>query len=157
MRRAFLCAFVALLASSASAQTQERAGRRWIVRYRAEVSAQGQHALAQRLGLHERKQLRRRHANVVELPGSADPARAIAALQAQPEVESVTPDVRMQATVAPNDPGFSDEWWLASARDADIDAPQAWDVAHDAANVVVAVIDSGVDAQHPDLAANLWT
>jgi subtilisin family serine protease len=45
---------------------------------------------------------------------------------------------------------------LADSADTDIDAPQGWDVLHDAPAVVVAVIDSGVDTQHEDLAANLW-
>ena len=157
MRLAALCAFLVLLAAAPGARAQEPAARRLIVRYRADVSAQGQRALAERLGLRERKQLRLRHSSVVELPSPVDTERAIAALQAQPEVEYAVPDVRMQATLAPNDPGFSDEWWLANATGTDIDAPHAWDVAHDASNVVVAIIDSGVDELHEDLAANLWT
>ncbi len=156
---AAFCGLVCLLVlgSSAQAQGQASAPRRMLVRYRAEVSTQRQHALAGHFGLRERKQLRGRRLSVVELPASADADLALAALRAQPEVEYAVPDVRMQMTAAPNDPGFTSQWWLADSADTDIDAPQGWDVLHDAAGVVVAVVDSGVDAQHEDLAANLWT
>ncbi|MEZ5323573.1 MAG: S8 family serine peptidase [Verrucomicrobiales bacterium] len=38
----------------------------------------------------------------------------------------------------------------------DIDAPEAWDIRHDAPQVIIAVIDSGIDTTHPDLIPNLW-
>ena len=111
---AAFCGLVCLLVlgSSAQAQGQASAPRRMLVRYRAEVSTQRQHALAGHFGLRERKQLRGRRLAVVELPASADADLALAALRAQPEVEYAVPDVRMQMTAAPNDPGFTSQWWL---------------------------------------------
>ena len=151
-----LGSLVCLLVLAGSAHGQEGAPRRLLVRYRPEVSTQRQRAMASHFGLRERKQLRGRRLSVVELPSAADAARALAALRAQPEVESAVPDVRMQMTALPDDPGFASQWWLADSADTDIDAPQGWDVRHDAPTVVVAVVDSGIDALHEDLAANLW-
>ncbi len=52
----------------------------------------------------------------------------------------------------PNDPDFDEQWYLEQ-----IDAPAAWDVATGSRDVVVAVLDSGVDLDHPDLVDNIWT
>ncbi|MHC4362930.1 MAG: S8 family serine peptidase, partial [Planctomycetota bacterium] len=61
-----------------------------------------------------------------------------------------------------NDPRFDDLWGMhnmgqtGGTVDADIDAPEAWDIATGSSDIVVAVIDTGVDYTHVDLAANMW-
>lgn len=63
----------------------------------------------------------------------------------------------------PNDPRFSELWGLhntgqtGGSVDADIDAPFAWANQTGSSSVKVAVIDTGIDYTHPDLAANCWT
>lgn len=59
-------------------------------------------------------------------------------------------------TRLPNDPSFSALWGLSQANDCDIDAPEAWAETTGSADVVVAVIDTGVEYTHPDLAGNMW-
>lgn len=62
----------------------------------------------------------------------------------------------------PDDPSFGELWGLnntgqsGGTPDADIDAPEAWDYATGSSDVVVAVIDTGIDYTHPDLAANMF-
>ena len=40
--------------------------------------------------------------------------------------------------------------------DADVDAEEAWNTSRGSANVVVGILDTGLDVTHPDLAANVW-
>jgi hypothetical protein len=62
-----------------------------------------------------------------------------------------------------NDPRFNGQWPLHNTgqsggkTDADMDAPEAWDLFTGSPNIVVAVLDTGVDYLHADLAANIWT
>ncbi|MDT5261419.1 MAG: hypothetical protein QOC61_423 [Acidobacteriota bacterium] len=62
----------------------------------------------------------------------------------------------------PNDPLLSEQWGLINTgqregrADADIGARAAWSKTHGSEKVVVAVLDSGVDYTHPDLANNMW-
>jgi subtilisin family serine protease len=41
--------------------------------------------------------------------------------------------------------------------DADIDAPEAWNITTGSKAIVLASIDTGIDFSHPDLAANIWS
>ena len=57
----------------------------------------------------------------------------------------------------PDDPGFAYQWGLHNDDDVDIDAPEVWDYITGSQEIVVAVVDTGVDFTHPDLRANIWT
>ena len=77
-------------------------------------------------------------------------------------VSYVEPDFSIRSTVLPNEPSFSSLWGLhnvgqsGGVTDVDIDAPEAWNTSTGSRSVVVAVIDTGIDFNHPDLAANAW-
>jgi subtilisin family serine protease len=114
----------------------------------------------------ERLSQRQRGLNLVRLNGRLSVEQAVAAAQADPRVEYAEPNYLYEASVTqPNDPRFSDEWGLmnsfsslaAGATPADIGATRAWDITTGSDDMVVAIIDTGVDISHEDLAANIWT
>jgi subtilisin family serine protease len=80
-----------------------------------------------------------------------------------PEVEYAEPDYIVHAAeLLPNDTRFGELWALKNTGQAggkpgaDIEATFAWDIETGSSGIVVAVIDSGVNYSHPDLAANMW-
>ncbi|MFH1537270.1 MAG: S8 family peptidase [Patescibacteria group bacterium] len=72
-------------------------------------------------------------------------------------VEMIEPNFRRIALANhPNDTYYGYQWHLHNTSDMDIDAPGAWEEETGSNNIVVAVIDSGVDLDHPDLIDNIW-
>lgn len=80
---------------------------------------------------------------------------AMQSFQTLSNVALVSPDFRVSITATPNDPLYVNQWGLENSSDRDIDAAQAWNFGT-TSSVVVAVIDTGIDYNHPDLAANIW-
>jgi serine protease len=94
------------------------------------------------------------------VPTGASLEEALHRLRADPAVEFAEPDSRMRPHRVPNDPGFPEQWFLlptvsgANGSTASAtDAVGAWDVTTGSPAVVVAVIDTGVRFEHPDLGA----
>jgi len=98
---------------------------------------------------------------VVSVPEGETVQGLIEKFQQSGLVQYAEPDYLRFLNAVPNDPKFIDGtlWGLnnTNAADADIDAPEAWDVLTSASNVVVAVLDTGIRYTHEDLAANMWT
>ena len=77
--------------------------------------------------------------------------KALRSLRASALVESANRDVIYQITAIPNDPDYSKTWGMEQMK-----VPTAWNTTTGSANVVVGVIDTGIDLDHPDLVDNLW-
>lgn len=93
--------------------------------------------------------------------------QAIADYSAMAEVEYAQPNYKYHALATyPNDPDFTNQWGLHNTGQAigentciagkDIHAPEAWDIVSDCSNVIVAVVDSGVNYNQRDLTVNMW-
>ncbi|MDC9501635.1 S8 family serine peptidase [Pseudoalteromonas sp. Angola-18] len=87
---------------------------------------------------------------------------AIARLKSHQAIEYVEPDYQVSIAQTPDDPRFDELWGLnndgqtGGTADADIDAVEAWDISTGSRDVVVGVIDTGIDYSHSDLASNMW-
>ena len=128
-----------------------------IVRFK---SVQGRQALMQKLGLRTVKQVARLEAVVVKAP---DPAAALKALKADPAVayaepnqvikliepkeKGETPELEAPAS---NDPKSRWQWALGK-----IQAREAWAVSRGRSAVKLAIVDTGIDYDHPDLAGRV--
>ena len=88
----------------------------------------------------------------LQLLAVSDVDQAIQTLSKDPNVQYVEPDYVVTAAVEPNDPYYGNLWGLVN-----LQAAQAWDIYSGDPNQVVAIIDTGIDYNHPDLASNIWT
>src|SRR5215213_6162452 len=109
----------------------------------------------------------------------AEAEQVAAEYAALPEVEYAEPNFRISVEPldahsirdrfvsqlplnAPNDPLFAEQWGLVNTgqrggrAESDVSALAAWQKTQGSKKVVVAVLDSGVDYTHPDLAGNMW-
>ncbi|HNW77978.1 MAG TPA: S8 family serine peptidase, partial [Candidatus Competibacteraceae bacterium] len=92
--------------------------------------------------------IRQINLHVVQVPPQAEEAVA-RALTKNPHVKFAEPDMLVEAEQIPDDPNYASAWHLPK-----IQAPTAWDNSQ-GSGVIIAILDTGVDASHPDLAGNL--
>ncbi|MCB1770246.1 MAG: S8 family serine peptidase [Candidatus Competibacteraceae bacterium] len=86
--------------------------------------------------------------HIIQVPPQAEEAVA-RALAHNPNVKFAELDMQVEAEQIPNDPNYASAWHLPK-----IQAPTAWDSSQ-GSNITIAILDTGVDANHPDLAVKL--
>jgi VCBS repeat-containing protein len=98
----------------------------------------------------------------IRVPRGQDPVTFVAHLSKSKLFEYVEVNTYGRYDFTPDDTQFTDQWGLNNTGqtggtvDADVDAPEAWDLAVALPDVAVAVLDSGVDYDHEDLECNIW-
>ncbi len=106
----------------------------------------------------------------LQLPAGMTVEDAVVQLSGHSEVLYAEPNYKVRRSLVPNDEFFPKQWALANIGGTtfsgkwgtfngpgpDIDASTAWDVSSGDGSVIVATIDSGIEYDHPDLAANIW-
>ncbi len=113
-----------------------------------------------------------RRLNIVSIKLKNDkiggPLSAIKELENNPFIDKVMPDTKVSRRNIPDDAQFNQQWALQNTGqsggtiDADIDAPEAWDLSTGGVTplgdtIVVAIVDGGMLLTHADLIPNLWT
>lgn len=89
-------------------------------------------------------------------------SQAMSGLRAAGGTVVVQPDYVVSISRTPDDPSIGTLWGLdntgqsGGTANADINAPEAWNTGTGTRRTVVAIVDTGVDYRHPDLAANMW-
>ena len=154
-RPGLACAFVLLWALCCGLPASASAAE-LIVRRDPGLSAGQRADLRADAGVKFERMLALPNAELVTVPAERVPD-ALAAMNANPDVRYAEPVAHFSvATEEPNDPWFSRQWaldntgQLSGTPDADMDVPEAWDITR-GAGTTVAVVDTGVDLDHPDL------
>jgi subtilisin family serine protease len=107
----------------------------------------------------------------IDDPDNMDPATIAAQYQALPEVEYAEPNYEISLDEPASDtsqaqvknPQFEEQWALSNdgrrggKKGADISVKQAWATTKGSGEIVVAILDSGVESTHADLVNNIWT
>jgi len=74
-----------------------------------------------------------------------------------PNVEYAEPNYIARKYAIPNDPYYINQWAFYQPSDADIDAQEAWDIEKGSSTIVIAIIDDGIDYNHPEFpSGKLW-
>lgn len=103
---------------------------------------------------------------LIRVPAALGIGNAIGIFSANSSVECVEKNFIVHATYLPNDTRFYDQWALnnigqtqgiGGTIDSDIDALEAWDIFTGSPDVVIAILDGGINYEHDDLSANIWT
>lgn len=122
-----------------------------IVKFKSRVTEKRKNSFHSKNGMKKMKEFSSLRMQHLKLPEGLTVDTAVNLLRNDPDVEYAEPNYKYTPQTIPNDPIYSQLWGMTK-----INASAAWDKTTGNSDVVVAVIDSGVAYNHPDLVANMW-
>ncbi|PFP29278.1 hypothetical protein COJ96_11490 [Bacillus sp. AFS073361] len=140
-----------------------------IIKYKKKVTSGEISTLQKKFSLKSTKKFKSLNAEVVKIPAGQSTSEYINTLKKDSTVESVQPNYKYYSSDINNAPNYYDQLWgldnsgqpikeINGLKDIDVDAPEGWNkFGSSLPEVVVGVIDTGVDINHPDLAGEIWT
>jgi subtilisin family serine protease len=139
------------------------ASNKLIVKFNDTINIAQANEMKNTLGVVKTETIKLTGAQIWTLSGKTSVETTLATYRNSSLFKYIEPDYIVTTAATPNDPGFPQLWGLnntgqnGGTPDADIDAPEAWDIETGNPNLVIGVIDTGVDYNHPDLVGNIWT
>lgn len=164
-------ALAGTLALSANANANldaEAVPGEYVVRLKPAIHEMSGNQISRALGAYVKSSIPSQNIVVVKRAFFESAESAVKTLAQNPLVDVAEPNYIYRINKLSNDPMMGQLWGLKNVGQADpkgqvgvagvdVGAEQAWDITTGDPNMVVAVIDTGIDFNHPDLAPNLWT
>ena len=174
IERAAKAIFVGLFLTGTSAiagvvQTPESVPGEYVVKFKDNaVAARSLNTLTASVGSYVKDVIPNLNTIVIKRPVFETQSNVLITLRQNPSVEFIEPNYIYRASKVPNDVMFGQLWGMLNVGQqdssrkegvagVDIGAEKAWDITTGSKDVIVAVIDTGVNYKHPDLADNMWT
>jgi subtilisin family serine protease len=166
-KAAFIGALTALSISAFAAEPEAVPGE-YVVKLKSEyrVTKASMQSLSAALGAHVKKAIPEDNIVVVQRPAIEVRSMVVKDLAQNPLVEIAEPNYIYRVSKTPDAAMFGNLWGLKNVGQSDgkqngtpgvdIGAEQAWDITTGSQDIVVAVIDTGINYNHPDLKHNLW-
>lgn len=121
-----------------------------LVQFKPEAATNAVDAITRAMDMERVRYFEQIDVGVYKIP-AGQVAQTVDALGAYGEVAFAEPNYIRRTAFVPNDPRYSEQWGFPK-----INAPAAWDITLGSSDVIVAVIDTGIDQDHPDLTNQRW-
>lgn len=175
----FICCYFFGAAEAALVRSKQFVKDELLVKYKSNTTSTFQKASIEKFGARRIKRLNARGLSHVKLPKNQTMEQAIAEFKQDPDVEYVQPNYLYKITATPNDTFYGQLWGLKNTAQTitntalggpdsprstnnpgtlnkDMKMESAWDTITNCSSVIVAVLDTGINYNHEDLAANMW-